>query len=122
MDVLTIDGSQGQGGGQILRTSLSLSLVSARPIRLVNVRAGRTNPGLLAQHLLVLRASAAICDAAVSDDHLGSTEINFAPNHPPKSGSYVIDVAETAGRGSAGSVTLILQTQYRCCLRQVPLP
>jgi RNA 3'-terminal phosphate cyclase (ATP) len=79
-------------------------------MRLVNIRAGRPNSGLLAQHLSAVRASAAICGAAVSGDRLGSTEITFAPTHPAKSGSYVFDVAETAGRGSAGSVTLVLQT------------
>jgi RNA 3'-terminal phosphate cyclase (ATP) len=50
MDVLTLDGSQGEGGGQILRTALSLSAITARRIRLMNIRAGRRNPGLLAQH------------------------------------------------------------------------
>jgi RNA 3'-terminal phosphate cyclase (ATP) len=110
MDVLTLDGSQGEGGGQILRTALSLSTLTARHIRLVNIRAGRRNPGLLAQHLSAVRASAVISGAAVSGDHLGSTEITFAPSHSSKSGSYLFDVAETAGRGSAGSVTLILQT------------
>ncbi len=110
MDVLTIDGSQGEGGGQILRTALTLSLITGRHIRLVNVRTRRRNPGLLAQHLLTVRASAAISGAAISGDQLGSTEIIFAPGHSSKSGSYVFDVADTSGRGSAGSVSLILQT------------
>jgi RNA 3'-terminal phosphate cyclase (ATP) len=64
----------------------------------------------LPQHLSAVRASAAISGAAVSGDQLGSTEVAFAPSYPSKSGSYVFDVAETAGRGSAGSTTLILQT------------
>ncbi|HEY4736081.1 MAG TPA: RNA 3'-terminal phosphate cyclase [Xanthobacteraceae bacterium] len=110
MDVLTLDGSQGEGGGQILRTALALSIITVRQIRLVNIRAKRRNPGLLPQHLSAVRAAAAISGAAVSGDRLRSTEITFAPSHSAKSGSYVFDVAETAGRGSAGSVTLILQT------------
>jgi len=110
MDVLILDGSQGEGGGQILRTALSLSIITTRPVRLVNIRAGRRNHGLLPQHLSAVRASAAISGAAVSGDQLGSTEITFTPRHSSKAGSYVFDVAETAGRGSAGSVTLILQT------------
>ncbi len=99
-----------KAAARILRTALSLSLITARHIRIVNIRAGRRNPGLLPQHLSAVRASAAISGAAVSGDYLGSTEIIFAPSHSSKSGSYVFDVAETSGRGSAGSVTLILQT------------
>lgn len=110
MSVLTLDGSHGEGGGQILRTALALSLITGQHIRLENIRAGRRNPGLLPQHLSAVRASVAISGAAVSGDHLGSTELNFAPSHASRSGSYAFDVAETAGRGSAGSVTLILQT------------
>jgi len=110
MDILTLDGSHGEAGGQILRTALSLSTVTRRPFRLVNIRAGRKNPGLLPQHLSAVRAAAAISGAAVSGDHLGSTEINFSPSHPPKPGRYLFDVANLAERGSAGSVTLILQT------------
>ncbi len=110
MDVLALDGSHGEGGGQILRTALSLSTITARAFRLVNIRARRPNPGLLPQHLSALHAAAAISGATVSGDRLGSTEIHFVPNHTPKSGSYVFDVAEMAQRGSAGSVTLILQT------------
>ncbi len=110
MDVLTLDGAHGEGGGQILRTALALSVIMARAVRLVNIRTGRPNPGLLPQHLSAVRASAAICSAVVSGDHLHSTEITFAPSHPAKPGSYVFDVAETAGRGSAGSVSLVLQT------------
>lgn len=109
-DVLIIDGSQGEGGGQILRTALSLSIVAARAFRLVNIRTGRRNPGLLPQHLSAVRAAAAISGADVSGDRLGSTELVFAPSHPARSGHFVFDVAETAERGSAGSVTLILQT------------
>lgn len=110
MDVLSLDGSHGEGGGQILRTALSLSAVTARPFRLVNIRAGRRPPGLLPQHLSAVRAAAAITEAVVSGDRLGSTELSFTPGRSPRSGSYVFDVAETAARGSAGSVTLILQT------------
>jgi RNA 3'-terminal phosphate cyclase (ATP) len=110
MDLLTLDGAHGEGGGQILRTALSLSIVTRRAFRLVNVRARRPNPGLLPQHLSAVRAAAAISGARVSGHQLGSTEIRFAPAHAPKSGAYLFDVAETAGRGSAGSVILILQT------------
>ena len=110
MDVLTLDGSHGEGGGQILRTALSLSAITTRPFRLTNIRAGRRNPGLLPQHLSAVRAAAAITGAIVFGDRLGSTELRFAPSYLPKSGSYLFDVAATAERGSAGSVTLILQT------------
>jgi RNA 3'-terminal phosphate cyclase (ATP) len=110
MALLTLDGSHGEGGGQILRTALSLSMVTARAFRLVNIRAGRRNPGLLPQHLSAVRAAAAVSKAELSGDQLGSSALEFAPRHAPKSGSYVFDVTETAGRGSAGSVTLILQT------------
>ena len=110
MDVLTLDGSYGEGGGQILRTALSLSAVTARPFRLTSIRAGRRNPGLLPQHLSAVRAAATISGAAVSGDRLGSTELSFSPTYRPRSGSYTFDVAETAQRGSAGSVSLILQT------------
>ncbi len=106
MNVLTLDGSYGEGGGQILRTALSLSAVTVRPFRLSRIRAGRHNPGLLPQHLSAVRAAAAITGAAVSKDRLGSTELSFSP----KSGSFAFDVAETAERGSAGAVSLILQT------------
>lgn len=109
-DVLIIDGSYGEGGGQILRTALSLSSVTTRAFRLENIRAGRRKPGLLPQHLSAVRAAAAISGAVVSGDRLGSTELAFAPAHLPKHGRFSFDVAETAERGSAGSVTLILQT------------
>lgn len=109
-DVLIIDGSQGEGGGQILRTALSLSIVATRAFRLVNIRAGRRKPGLLPQHLSAIGAAATIGGAVVSGNRLGSTELVFAPSHPATYGRFVFDVAETAERGSAGSVTLVLQT------------
>jgi RNA 3'-terminal phosphate cyclase (ATP) len=109
-EVLTLDGAHGEGGGQILRTALSLSMITTRAFQLVDLRAGRRHPGLLPQHLSAVRAAAAVTDAVVSGDRLGSSELLFAPRHPPQAGSYAVDVAETAERGSAGSVTLILQT------------
>jgi RNA 3'-terminal phosphate cyclase (ATP) len=108
--VLVLDGSHGEGGGQILRTALSLSTTAARAFHLVNIRAGRRNPGLLPQHLSAVRAAAAISGASVSGDRLGSSELSFAPSHPPREGSYMFDVAQAAERGSAGSATLVLQT------------
>ena len=108
--IVTIDGAHGEGGGQILRTALALSAITLRPFRIVNIRARRRNPGLLPQHLSATRAAAAITLAATSGDRLGSGELTFAPSRRPLAGSYVFDVAEIAGHGSAGSAILILQT------------
>jgi RNA 3'-terminal phosphate cyclase (ATP) len=109
-DVLTLDGSHGEGGGQILRTALSLSVVTQRAFRLANIRMGRRNPGLMPQHLSAVRAAAAISDAMVSGDQLSSSELDFSPRHAGRPASYAIDVADIAGQGSAGSTSLILQT------------
>jgi RNA 3'-terminal phosphate cyclase (ATP) len=87
-----------------------LSTISLRPLRIVNIRARRRNPGLLPQHLSAARAAATITGADVSGDQLGSSELTFVPSYPPRSGSYLFDVAEIAGHGSAGSAILILQT------------
>ncbi|HVO15794.1 MAG TPA: RNA 3'-terminal phosphate cyclase [Alphaproteobacteria bacterium] len=107
---LVIDGSHGEGGGQILRTALSLAAIAGRSVRFVNIRAGRPKPGLAAQHLTAVRAAAALCAARVTGDALGSVELDFAPQAPARPGSYVFDVAEARKGGSAGSVTLVLQT------------
>ena len=109
-DSVTIDGAHGEGGGQILRTALTLSAITSRPLRMVNIRAKRSKPGLLPQHLSATRAAALITGPTVLGDQLGSGELTFAPGHPPRLGSYLFDVAEIAGHGSAGSVILILQT------------
>jgi RNA 3'-terminal phosphate cyclase (ATP) len=109
-DVLILDGAHGEGGGQILRTALSLSIITGRAFRLVNIRLGRRKPGLLPQHLSAIRAAAAISDAAISGDRLRSIDLEFAPRHLARHGDYFFDVTETAEGGSAGSVTLILQT------------
>jgi RNA 3'-terminal phosphate cyclase (ATP) len=101
--VLAIDGSQGEGGGQILRTSLALSLVTGTPIVLHRVRAGRERPGLLRQHLAALRAAAAVGDATVEGAEIGSTEISFRPKGL-RGGEHRFAV------GSAGSATLVFQT------------
>ncbi|MBD2100293.1 RNA 3'-terminal phosphate cyclase [Leptolyngbya sp. FACHB-261] len=107
---LVIDGSHGEGGGQILRTSLSLSAISGQPIRIENARAGRGNPGLAAQHLTTVRAVAALCAAKVEGDHLGSQTIKFEPQKLPQPGHYCFDVMEARQGGSAGAVTPIVQT------------
>jgi len=93
-----------------LRTALSLSAITSRAFRLVNVRAKRRKPGLQPQHLSATRAAAAISGAQLAGDVLGSSELVFAPTQPPQPGSYLFDVAEIAGHGSAGSTILILQT------------
>jgi hypothetical protein len=102
-DTVSIDGAHGEGGGQVLRTALALSEITLRPFRIVNIRARRRNPGLLPQHLSATRAAAAITGAKVSGDRLGSSELIFVPSRRPQSGSYTFDVAEIAGKGSAGS-------------------
>lgn len=99
-----IDGSYGEGGGQILRAALSLSMLTGRPFRVVNIRRKRPQPGLRPQHLTAVRAAAALCAAVVEGDAVGSTELYFAPQAPVQPGSYRFDV------GTAGATTLILQT------------
>lgn len=108
--MLTIDGAYGEGGGQILRTALALSVLLQQPVTIENIRAGRKNPGLAAQHLTAVHAAAALCDASLSGDHLESTRLTFQPRHAPSPGEYHFDVAQARSGGSAGAATLVLQT------------
>jgi RNA 3'-terminal phosphate cyclase (ATP) len=101
--VIVIDGSMGEGGGQVLRSSLALSLVTSTPLRISKIRAGRARPGLMRQHLLAVQAAAAISDAEVSHAELGSTELSFQPRGV-RAGDYRFAI------GSAGSTTLVFQT------------
>lgn len=108
--MLVVDGSYGEGGGQILRTALSLAAILQRPVRIERIRAGRPQPGLRPQHLTAVRAMATVCGASLEGDQVGSCELVFRPGHAPRPGRYVFDVSQVAGAGSAGSVTLIFQT------------
>jgi RNA 3'-terminal phosphate cyclase (ATP) len=107
--IIEIDASYGEGGGQILRTALTLSVLTRTPVHLRKIRAGRRNPGLAPQHLTVVRALAQIAQAEVEKDRLRSTELRFHPRTLARPGEYKFDVSEFAQGGSAGSVTLILQ-------------
>jgi RNA 3'-terminal phosphate cyclase (ATP) len=109
-DDVILDGSYGEGGGQIVRTALALSALTGRPLRITNVRGGRDRPGLRPQHLTAVRAVAATCAAAVEGDTVESREFTFAPQSPVQAGRYDVNVADAAMGGSAGAVTLLLQT------------
>lgn len=102
-ELITIDGSQGEGGGQILRTSLSLAMCLGQSIRIENIRAGRQKPGLLRQHLTCVRAAQEVCGAEVKGDELRSSVIEFVPKEI-KHGDYRFSV------GTAGSTCLVFQT------------
>jgi RNA 3'-terminal phosphate cyclase (ATP) len=108
--MIMIDGSYGEGGGQVLRTSLALSAITGQPVRIERIRAGRRKPGLQPQHLTGVRAIARVCDAQVDGDKLDSQALTFAPRSAPQAGTYTFDVAQAAKGGSAGSVSLIFQT------------
>ncbi|MEW6366340.1 MAG: RNA 3'-terminal phosphate cyclase [Acidobacteriota bacterium] len=101
--MMTIDGSAGEGGGQILRTSLALSLVTGKPFKIERIRAGRKKPGLMRQHLTAVRAAAEVGGADVEGDAIGSMQLTFAPSRT-RSGDFHFAV------GTAGSCTLVLQT------------
>ncbi|MEZ6093519.1 MAG: RNA 3'-terminal phosphate cyclase [Pirellulaceae bacterium] len=102
-DLIEIDGSEGEGGGQIVRSSLALSLVTQTPVRLFNIRARRNNPGLLNQHLTAVNAATRIGNACVHGNELHSKELTFEPNEV-NGGHYQFQI------GTAGSTTLVLQT------------
>lgn len=104
--MLTIDGSLGEGGGQILRTSLSLAAITGRDVTIENIRAGREKPGLRPQHLTAVLAVAEICGAELQGAEVGSSRLVFRP-HKVKPGSYEFDVSRI--RASAGSVNLVFQ-------------
>lgn len=101
--MLTLDGSEGEGGGQILRTALALSIVTGTPFKLVNVRARRPKPGLQRQHLTAVRAAAQISDADVQGDEVHSGSLVFRPGRV-RPGTWHFDI------GTAGSTNLVLQT------------
>ena len=102
-EMITVDGASGEGGGQILRTSLALSLVTGRPFRIVNIRAGRKKPGLLRQHLTAVQAATEVGDAVSDGAEMGSCELVFRPEKI-RADEYHFAV------GTAGSTTLVLQT------------
>jgi RNA 3'-terminal phosphate cyclase (ATP) len=101
--MLVIDGSHGEGGGQMLRTSLALSMITGRPFRMVNVRARRSKPGLMRQHLTALQAAATVSEADISGAQVGSTELEFRPRSV-RGDDYSFSI------GTAGSTCLVLQT------------
>jgi len=102
MSILEIDGSMGEGGGQVLRYALAFSSLTLRPVRIYNIRAKRDNPGLRPQHLTAVNALREVTGAEVEGARVGSSEIVFKPRER-RSGRIVIDI------GTAGSISLVLQ-------------
>lgn len=110
-----IDGSRGEGGGQILRTSLALSMLTGKPLRMRRIRAGRAKPGLRRQHLTCVQAAARLCNARVTGDRVSSQEIEFEPG-PIGLGAAAADpgaappIELVIDIGTAGSTSLVVQT------------
>jgi RNA 3'-terminal phosphate cyclase (ATP) len=104
MSTVQIDGSYGEGGGQIIRTGVSLAAMTGRTVEIHNVRARRTKPGLQPQHLTAVRAAAALCDAQLAGDNVGSQFLSFVPQVPVQAGEYRFDI------GTAGAAPLVAQT------------
>lgn len=109
---MKIDGSYGEGGGQVLRCAVALSALTGEEVRIDHIRAKRNKPGLAAQHLTAVMGVASICDAEVEGAFVGSTSITFRPGRVI-GGRYELDV------GTAGSITLVLQA---CLLASLHAP
>lgn len=103
METVIVDGSRGEGGGQILRTSLTLACITGKSLRMENIRAARRKPGLAKQHLSCVRAACQICDGQCRGDALGSRVLDFQPG-AVHGGDYSFDIS------SAGSASLVIQT------------
>lgn len=108
--MIAIDGSMGEGGGQVLRTALALSAITGMPFRITGIRANREKPGLRRQHLTAVNAAAEVCGGSVDGAAVGSRELAFRPGKVA-AGDYAFDI------GSAGSTTLVLQTVLPPLLR-----
>ncbi|MFN4132120.1 MAG: RNA 3'-terminal phosphate cyclase [Caldimicrobium sp.] len=104
--LLHIDGSFGEGGGQILRTALSLSIIFLKPIKIINIRAKRPKPGLQPQHLACVKACREISSAETKGEELFSQELLFIPKSYPQRGTFYFDI------GTAGSTSLLFQTLF----------
>ncbi|MBU0527059.1 RNA 3'-phosphate cyclase [Candidatus Micrarchaeota archaeon] len=101
--MIEIDGSKGEGGGQIIRSALSLASITGKKVRIYNIRAGRNNPGLRPQHLMACNSVRKICRGTIEGAELGSTELIFSPGKIV-GGKYEFNI------GTAGSVILVAQT------------
>ena len=101
--MIELDGAEGEGGGQVLRTALTLSMITGQPFRIKNIRAGRERPGMLRQHLVAVQAAARMCGADVADAAVGGQTLLFEPGRI-RAGDYEFAI------GTAGSCTLVLQT------------
>src|SRR5437016_644281 len=102
---IELDGSEGEGGGQVLRTSLALALLTGKPFHLRHIRARRPKPGLQPQHLMSVRAAASIGQATIKGASLGSSDLTFEPGEVV-AGKYHFAI------GTAGATGLVLQTVY----------
>lgn len=102
--MLKIDGSYGEGGGQIIRTALTLACITSTPVEIENIRANRGKPGLRPQHETCVQAAADLCDAEVMGGHTGSERLVFRPGRTVRAGQYQWDI------GTAGAATLVMQT------------
>ncbi len=101
--MIEIDGSYGEGGGQLLRYSVALAALLKIPVHIYNIRAKRSNPGLRNQHVTAIKVISNFVNAEVEGLHVGSKEIFFYPREKPRAGKYFFDI------GTAGSVSLLLQ-------------
>jgi RNA 3'-terminal phosphate cyclase (ATP) len=101
--MIELDGSTGEGGGQILRSALTLSMITGLPFRIENIRGNRPKPGLMRQHLVAVQAAARVCGADIGALMVGARELEFTPGKI-RGGDYDFAI------GSAGSCTLVLQT------------
>ncbi len=109
-DAVEIDGSYGEGGGQVIRTSLTLAAITQKPLRITGIRANRPNPGLQPQHLTACKAVRNVCRGTLEGAEIGSRELAFKPG-PIVGGRYDFDI------GTAGSVTLVAQALVPILLR-----
>ena len=101
--MIELDGSMGEGGGQVLRSALTMSILTSQAFTIQNIRAQRQKPGLMAQHLKAVDAAAAVSRAAVDGARLGSSHLEFYPGEI-RAGRYQFDI------GTAGATSLVLQT------------